>query len=138
MLHVRSRRLAVVSAALLVAGVAVGNFVSADEKASKGADKVMTGQLVDSRCYVKMGATDGDHAECAVQCLKDGIPAALVTESGEMYYIVAPAMGFAEYANRTVRLTGKANEKLHAFVPVKIEVKKGDSWVEGKIPKSMM
>ena len=47
-------------------------------------------------------------------------------------------MGFAEYANKTVRLTGKVNDKLHAAVPVKIEVKKGDAWVEGKIPKSMM
>jgi hypothetical protein len=136
MFAVRSRRLAGISLSLLAAGLALASFVAADEK--KAADQVVTGQLVDSRCYVKMGATGGDHAECAVQCLKDGIPAALLLDSGELYYIVAPAMGFAEYANKTVRLTGKVNDKLHAVVPVKIEIKKGDTWVEGKIPKSMM
>ena len=136
MFAVRSRRLAGISLSLLAAGLALASFVAADEK--KAADQVLTGQLVDSRCYVKMGATGGDHAECAIQCLKDGIPAALLLDSGELYYIVAPAMGFAEYANKTVRLTGKVNEKLHAVVPVKIEINKGDTWVEGKIPKSMM
>jgi hypothetical protein len=86
-----------------------------------------------------MGATGGDHAECAVKCLKDGIPAALLVDGGkEMYFIVAPAMGFADYANKTVRLTGKVDDKAHAVVPTRIEIKKGDTWTEGKLPKSMM
>jgi len=123
--------------AVLVGVVVAGGFVFADEK--KEPEKSLTGQLVDSRCYVKMGATGGDHDECAVQCLKDGIPAALLVDGGkEVYFIVAPAMGFAPYANKTVRLTGKVDEKAHAIAPTKIEIKKGDTWTEGKIPKSMM
>lgn len=134
----RRSRLALLSAAAFLASALIlaGSHVAADEK--KAADQVLTGQLIDSRCYLKMGATGGDHAECAIQCLKDGIPAAVLLESGEIYYIVAPAMGFAEYANKTVRLTGKVSDKLHAVAPVKIEIRKGDTWVEGKIPKSMM
>jgi hypothetical protein len=121
-------------AALVTAAVTVG--VTAQEK--KAPEEQLTGKLVDSRCWVKMGITDGDHHECAIQCLKDGIPAAILTESEDLYVLLAPAMGFANYANKTFRITGKVDRKNHVAIPTKIEIKKGETWTEGKVPKSMM
>ncbi len=133
-----SRKLLTLIAAFAVLLGASGRIIAQEKSEKKEAAAQISGQLVDSRCWVKMGLTDGDHHDCAIQCLKDGIPAAVLTESGDLYVILAPAMGFADYANKTVRLTGKVDAKQHVVVPTKIEIKKGADWTEGKLPKSMM
>ena len=129
----------VTTAAGLAVILGASTRIIAQEKGDKKEPAAqLTGQLIDTRCYIKMGVTDGDHQECAVKCMQDGIPAGVLTDKGDLYTILAPAMGFAEYANKTVRLTGKVDDKQHVVVPTKIEIKKGADWVEGKLPKSMM
>src|ERR1043165_5667121 len=100
----KARNWLLAGAALSTLALGSGLVTAQEKKDTKDSgSRVIEGQLVDSRCYVKMGDTGGDHAECAVKCLKDGIPAALLVDGGkEIYYIVAPAMGFAPYANETV------------------------------------
>jgi hypothetical protein len=131
------RNLLAAAALVLIAGSA-GRLVAQEKSEKKEPETQLTGQLIDSRCYIKMGITDGDHHDCAIQCLKDGIPAAVLTDRKDLYVLLCPPMGLAEYANKTVRLTGKVDEKQHVIVPTKIEIKKGETWTEGKIPKSMM
>lgn len=124
-------------AAMFLSGIIGSGLVLAGPKDT--AQTQLVGQLIDSRCYVKNGSTGGDHTECAIQCLKDGVPAALLVDGGsEVYYILTPSAGLAEYANRTVRLTGRIDQKAHAIIPTRLELKKGETWIEGKLPKAMM
>jgi len=131
------RILTLIAAFAVLAGTA-GALIAQEKTEKKGPATEITGQLIDTRCWIKMGITDGDHHDCAIQCLKDGIPAGVLTDDGDLYVILAPATGFADYANKTVRLTGKIDARQHVVVPTKIEIKKGGEWQEGKLPKSMM
>ena len=47
----------------------------------------VTGEVIDSACYIKMGARGPDHAKCAAACGKAGVPLALVTDEGEVVWL---------------------------------------------------
>ena len=59
--------------------------------AAMAAEKSVTGTLEDSFCYVTMGAHGPDHKKCATECVKKGIPAALVEKGSDKIYILLPA-----------------------------------------------
>jgi hypothetical protein len=67
-------------AALFLAG---GLLHAAGEKAS------VTGEVIDSACYLKSGAKGADHAKCAAACAKNGIPLALLTDDGKVVMIAS-------------------------------------------------
>jgi len=70
---------------MLTAGLAGYLFA-----AGSAAEKSVTGTLEDSYCYGAMGAKGASHKQCAIACVKKGIPVALVDTSGNIY-IVLPA-----------------------------------------------
>jgi hypothetical protein len=106
----------------LAAGVVTTVFAKAE-------DKTVEGELVDMSCYSKSGASGDAHAACGEKCLKSGVPAGIVVD-GKVMTIAANAQPLAEYAGRTIRIEGKANDETHAIVPTKVEVKKDDKWQE--------
>ena len=58
--------------------------------AGSAPEKSVTGTLEDSYCYGAMGAKGASHKQCAVACVKKGIPVSLVEASGNVY-ILLPA-----------------------------------------------
>jgi len=59
--------------------------------AGSAPEKSVTGTLQDSYCYGAMGAKGAtSHKQCAVACVKKGIPVSLVEASGNVY-ILLPA-----------------------------------------------
>lgn len=58
--------------------------------AAMAAEKIVTGTLEDSFCYVTMGAHGADHKKCATECAKKGIPVALVEKGTDNLYILLP------------------------------------------------
>ena len=96
---------------------------------AKAEDKTVEGELVDLSCYTKSGAKGDAHASCGEKCLKSGVPAGIVSE-GKVMTIAANPVPLAQYAGRTIRIEGKANDDTHAIVPTKVEVKKDDKWEE--------
>jgi hypothetical protein len=80
------RKFAPVALGLMLAAGLAGYLFAADSPAEKS----ITGTLEDSYCYGSMGAKGASHKQCAIACVKKGIPVALVDPSGKIY-ILLPA-----------------------------------------------
>ena len=50
----------------------------------------VTGELIDTYCYALMGAKGASHRNCAIECIKKGIPAGLVEDGTNKIYVLLP------------------------------------------------
>lgn len=60
----------------------------AEEKAAKPV--TMTGEIIDTGCYLAHGASGEKHKDCGVTCVAAGMPMGLLTEKGVLYLVVQP------------------------------------------------
>jgi len=74
----------------------------------------VTGEPIDTYCYVLMGAKGGSHRECAIECVKKGIPAGLLEDGTNKIYILLPnkdksplPKAVIDNMGRKVTITGK-------------------------------
>ncbi|OGU74698.1 MAG: hypothetical protein A3H45_13330 [Ignavibacteria bacterium RIFCSPLOWO2_02_FULL_55_14] len=112
--------------ALAVVGLTLVGSIAAQEKAMKEAS--IKGEIIDSKCYLTgmMGGRGEEHKDCAIACIKGGLPVAILEEKTGNVYVVVPAKGqkganvaLVEYAAETVTLKGmfieKGGTKLFAY-----------------------
>lgn len=103
------------------------------------ADVTITGELVDTKCFSKLGAKGEAHASCAVTCAKSGIPVAVMDDSTKKLHVLAtPAPALSAYMSKTVKVTGELNDATGIIVPSSVEVKEGDTWKKVDMSKGMM
>ncbi|HJT70805.1 MAG TPA: DUF1775 domain-containing protein [Terriglobales bacterium] len=74
------------------------------------------GTVVDTGCYMVHDSTGPDHAACAAECAKNGVPLAIVDAAGKLYILAAadhknPNTLLLPFVEKTVRLTGILFEK---------------------------
>ena len=50
----------------------------------------VTGELIDTYCYVLMGAKGESHRQCAIDCVKAGIPAGILEDGTNKVYVLLP------------------------------------------------
>ncbi len=62
----------------------------------------VTGEVIDSACYIKMGARGESHRECAQKCADAGIPLALL-QDGTNQVVWLASENDAETPNKTLR-----------------------------------
>lgn len=111
---------------LTIVGLTLVGSLAAQEKAKKEA--TIKGEIIDSKCYLTgmMGGRGEEHKDCAIACIKGGLPVAILEEKTGNVYIVVPAKGqkganeaLVEYAAETVTLKGmfieKGGTKLFAY-----------------------
>ena len=56
-----------------------------------GAENVsVTGEIIDTYCYSLMGAKGASHRQCAIDCVKKGIPAGLLEDGTNKVYVLLP------------------------------------------------
>ncbi len=126
----RNFRLSVLVAAAVLGAIAV-----------YGAEKATTweGTLVDSNCYLKDSSLTGnDHMGvkgCGTACLKQGLPAGILTKAKQYHVLVAPSLALASYVGQEVRVSGSLHHG--AILASKVEVQKEGKWEEINL-KSMM
>ncbi len=80
-----------------------------------GAEAVtVKGEIIDTYCYALMGAKGESHRQCAVDCIKAGIPAGLLEEGTGKVYVLLPnkdkaglPKGVIDKIGRTATITGK-------------------------------
>ena len=48
------------------------------------------GELIDTYCYALMGAKGPSHRDCAIECVKKGIPAGLLEDGTNKVYVLLP------------------------------------------------
>ncbi len=102
-----------------------------------------SGTLVDTKCYTMMPKANAgndhkvkdmktgnmmDMPNCAAACATMGIPVALLTKSGELHVLAAPANQLAKHMAKEARIEGK--ESNGVLVVNKLEVKDGNKWTE--------
>jgi hypothetical protein len=105
--------------ALAAAATLVCLPARAAEKAEKKAAPVatVTGEVIDSACYIKDGSKGEGHAKCAQSCADSGIPLAILEDG----------------TNKVVWVASKAdmetpNDKLKPFAGKKVKVT--GTWAE--------
>ncbi len=80
-----------------------------------GAEAVtVKGEIIDTYCYSLMGAKGESHRQCAIDCIKAGIPAGLLEEGTGKVYVLLPnkdktglPKGVVDKIGRTATITGK-------------------------------
>ena len=85
------------------------------ENLSAGAEKSVTGEIVDMMCYVDHNAVGESHgSSCGAKCIKNGGPVGIV-ENGKAYLVVGEHKPMndqlAEYCGKTVTLKGKLADR---------------------------
>jgi hypothetical protein len=73
------------------------------------------GEVIDTYCYSLMGAKGESHRQCAIDCVKAGIPAGLLEEKTGKVYVLLPnkdktglPKGVIDKLGRMATVTGKA------------------------------
>lgn len=94
--------------------------VSSAQVQSKTGEVSLVGEVIDVKCYTTgmMGGRGPEHEDCALSCIKGGLPVGLLDEkSGEVYTIV-PAKGMKgantallPFVAKRVRIRGSVMEK---------------------------
>lgn len=82
----------------------------------KAAETVtVKGEVIDTYCYALMGAKGESHRQCAIECVKAGIPAGLLEEGTGKVYVLLPnkdktglPKGVVDKMGRMATVTGKA------------------------------
>lgn len=74
----------------------------------------ITGEVIDTYCYSLMGARGGSHRQCAIDCVKAGIPAGILEDGTNKVYVLLPnkdksplPKAVIEKMARKVTVTGK-------------------------------
>jgi len=85
------------------------------ENLSAGAEKSVTGEIVDMMCYVDHNAVGETHGQsCGAKCIKSGGPVGIVSD-GKAYLVVGEHKTMndqlAEYCGKTVTLKGKLADR---------------------------
>jgi len=72
------------------------------------------GELIDTYCYALMGAKGESHRQCAIDCVKAGIPAGLLEEGTGKVFVLLPnkdksglPKGVIDKMGRMASITGK-------------------------------
>jgi len=104
--------------ALITVALTLVGSLTAQEKAMK--ETTIKGEIIDTKCYLTgmMGGRGEDHKDCAIACIKGGLPVGILEEGTGKVYVVVPAKGqkganeaLVQYAAETVTLKGMFLEK---------------------------
>ena len=93
----------------LLAGAVLALGVLFAHEEPKGKSITVTGQVIDTGCYLSHDSKGPDHAACAAACAKNGVPLAIVDANGKVYMPIA-----ADHKNQ--------NAKLMPFLEKKVKV----------------
>jgi hypothetical protein len=102
---------------LTVASISALPVLAAEAAEKAGPAASVTGEVIDSACYIKGGAKGEGHAKCAQSCADSGIPLAILEDG----------------TNKVVWVASKAdmetpNDKLKPYAGKKVTVK--GTWAE--------
>ena len=91
------------------AGLVILAFIASAAEQKGAAQQSVTGEIVDTHCYLSRGAHGEEHAECGNACLSRDVPAALLSDDGTLYLLLS---------ERSVsvkdKVAGKAGKKVTA------------------------
>jgi hypothetical protein len=91
----------------------------------QGREITVTGEVLDMTCYIAQNLSGPQHAKCARECIRRGLPAGIKTESGKVYLLTGKPgdsinAELADYAAQIVMVRGKETAR-DGFAQLQIE-----------------
>lgn len=86
---------------------------------------LVTGEVLDMTCYIASNLSGPDHAKCARDCIRSGLPAGLKAQDGKVYLLTGgPGHSInaevADYAAKTVTIKGRQTVR-DGFAQLQVE-----------------
>jgi len=70
--------------------LAVGVMSTAFASTSLAGTVTVTGEVLDTACYLDHGARGAKHKQCALNCIASGVAPSLITTDGKLYLLLPP------------------------------------------------
>ena len=90
----------------------------------QGQEIVVKGEVLDLTCYVAYNMSGPEHASCASDCIKAGLPVGIKANNGKVYlltgYDVHVNTQLADYAAKVVTVRGKETAR-DGFAQIQVE-----------------
>jgi hypothetical protein len=79
---------------------------------AQGQDVLVKGEVLDMTCYIAYNLSGPEHASCARDCIRSGLPVGIKAEDGKVYLLTGKAgkpvnAELADYAAKVVTIRGK-------------------------------
>jgi hypothetical protein len=90
----------------------------------QGREIVVKGEVLDLTCYVAYNWSGREHASCAMDCIKSGLPVGIKAEDGKVYLLTGKEAHvnaeLADYAAKIVTVRGKETSR-DGFAQIQVE-----------------
>jgi len=90
----------------------------------QGQEIIVKGEVLDMTCYIARNLSGPQHAQCARDCIRKGLPVGIKGEDGKTYLLVGKThpvnAELADYAAKTVTIRGKATMR-DGFAQLQVE-----------------
>jgi hypothetical protein len=92
---------------------------------AQGQDVLVKGEVLDMTCYIAYNLSGPEHASCARDCIRSGLPVGIKAEDGKVYLLAGKAgkpvnTELADYAARVVIIKGKKSIR-DGFAQLQVE-----------------
>jgi hypothetical protein len=86
---------------------------------------LVTGEVLDMTCYIAYNLSGPDHAKCARDCIRSGLPAGIKAQDGKVYLLTGKAgqsinAEVADYAAKIITIKGKQSIR-DGFAQLQVE-----------------
>ena len=109
-------RISQLAAAILISATVTALLIKWSEHGNRsvaGAQEIfVTGEVLDMTCYIAYNLSGPEHASCARDCIRSGLPVGIKAEDGKVYLLTGKARKpvnaeLADYAAKVVTIRGK-------------------------------
>ena len=125
--YILSDLLKLAAAILILAGAAAFLFHRSKAPTAVGqSEKEITvrGEILDMACYIAYNYSGPDHAACARDCIRKGLPVGIKDADGKTYLLIGATKPvnneLADYAAKTVTIRGKMSIR-DGFAQLEVE-----------------
>jgi hypothetical protein len=103
------------AAIIISASITALGFKSSERKShpiAQGQEILVRGEVLDMTCYIAYNLSGPEHASCARDCIRSGLPVGIKAEDGKVYLLTGKAgrpvnAQLADYAAKIVTIRGK-------------------------------
>jgi hypothetical protein len=99
------------AAAIVILGGTAAVWLNLSQRKAQGQEIVVKGEVLDMTCYIAHNLSGPQHAQCARDCIRKGLPVGIKGEDGKTYLLVGQKHALnaelADYAAKTVSIRGK-------------------------------
>ena len=122
-------RIGQLAAAILISASLTALLMKWSERLTRpftGAQEiVVTGEVLDMTCYIAYNLSGPDHAKCARDCIRSGLPAGIKAQDGKVYLLTGEpghsvSAELADYAAKVVTIKGRQTVR-DGFAQLQVE-----------------